>query len=104
LGMEARPGDWCYAIDEMVGRPLAVIFRLESPPDDLKTLQREFMDGKYGAFVKEAEAAAVLRREKRPVTEYQNHILKLADRLEDYRRLVRSFEAVVLPPLPSREE
>lgn len=104
LGLEPRPADWCYSIDEIGGRPLAVIFGLESRPDDLMGLQREFMDSKYGAFVKEAEAAAALRRQKKEVSEYQQHLLKLADRLEEYRKLVRSFEAVVLPALPSREE
>ncbi|MCE9529015.1 MAG: cytochrome c biogenesis protein ResB, partial [Planctomycetales bacterium] len=104
LGLDPRPGDWCYSIDEIGGRPLAVIFRLESPPEDLKGLQREFLESKYGEFVKEAEAAAALRRQKKPVTEYQQHVLKLADRLEEYRKLIHSFEAVVLPPLPNREE
>lgn len=104
LGLDPRPGDWCYSIDEIGGRPLAVIFRLESPPEDLQELQREFVESKYGAFVKEAEAAAALRRQKKEVTEYQLHVLKLADRLEEYRKLIRSFEAIVLPPLPDREE
>jgi ABC-type transport system involved in cytochrome c biogenesis permease subunit len=107
LGLDARPGDWCYSIEEIGGTPLAVLFRLENAPqgdEDLAKLMKEFERGKYNTFVKEAEAAAALRRQKQPVSDYQAQLLKLADRLEDYRKLVHSFEVVSLPPVPSEEE
>ncbi len=107
LGLEARPMDWCYSIEEIGGNPLAVLFRLENPPKedvDLAALMKEFERSKYSTFVKEAEAAAALRRKKEPVSDYQGQLLKLADRLENYRKLVHSFEVVMLPPLPTEEE
>jgi cytochrome c-type biogenesis protein CcsB len=104
LGLPHRPLDWCYSIDEIGGRPLAVLFRLEDPPEDIRALTKEFEESKYNAFVKEAEAAAALRRKKEPVSDYQTQLLKLADRLESYRKLVHSFEVVSLPPVPTEEE
>jgi ABC-type transport system involved in cytochrome c biogenesis permease subunit len=103
LGMEERPGDWCYSLDEIGGMPLAVASGLESP-EDIEALSREYERSKFGAFMKESDAAAQLRRQRKPVSDYQTQLLKLADRLEQYRKLVSAFKPMGLPPFPSGDE
>ena len=102
LNLEKRPGNSRYSVDEIGDRPLLLMVGLETPTD--KDEMASMMEGKYGKFIEQVQAATALEKEKKELSPFQAEVLKLYGRLQQYARLVRSFEAIPLPPRPTPAE